>query len=124
MRGLSTALNVTGGEAADQLTVDTLGGADVFDFTGFAGGLALRVNGGTESDRFLFGPGTHANVQILEFQAHSLNPVGADVVSLTGFVDHSFAAAVANHHIFEVDGSVVIADTRRGSDPWICPFSR
>src|SRR5205085_8046159 len=111
VEGLSVDVRVTDGEAADRLSVSGLDGADSFDVTAFAGGgLGLRLSGGAGSDRFVFGPGSaHADVQILEFRTHATS-AEADLIQLNGFADHSFASAVANHHIVQAGADVIIDD--------------
>src|SRR5205085_820794 len=111
IKGLSVQLHVANGEAIDRLALSGLDGADSFDVTGFGGGgLGLRLSGGGGADRFVFGPGSAgADVEILEFQAHSAFPE-ADRIVLNGFADDSFASAVAHHHIVQSGQDVLISD--------------
>jgi Ca2+-binding RTX toxin-like protein len=110
VQGLAAEVRVTDGEAIDRLTVSGLDGADSFDASGYAGGgLGLRFNGGAGADRFVFGPTGRADVEILEFQAHS-GSAEADLIVLNGFADHTFASAVANHHIAQVGADVIVDD--------------
>ncbi|HEX7946497.1 MAG TPA: hypothetical protein VF495_17640, partial [Phenylobacterium sp.] len=126
--GLSETVTVTGADNVDHLMINAGVGADSVSAAGLAAGL-IRLDigggegndtlvgsqgddvftGGDGDDRFMFGPGIAGLDVILDFQAH--DPTGhGDVISLAGFVDRSFAAAVANHHIVQSGANVDIND--------------
>jgi Ca2+-binding RTX toxin-like protein len=128
VNGLSETVTVTGADGVDHLMINAGAGADSISAAGLAAGL-IRLDigggegndtlagsqgddvftGGDGDDRFMFGPGIAGLDAILDFQAHDATGHG-DVISLAGFVDHSFAAAVANHHIVQSGANVDIND--------------
>jgi Ca2+-binding RTX toxin-like protein len=94
------------GMAAGQIRLQLIGGAG--DDTLSAGHGDDSLTGGSGDDRFSFGPQTGHDL-VTDFQAHGSGLHG-DVVALSGFVDHTFAAALANHHIVQSGANVDITD--------------
>src|SRR5262249_26591278 len=120
VNGLSAQVTIDGAEAAnDSLTIRGLDGNDTIDASGLnAGQIKLTIDGGAGNDTiigsagddtFLFTFGTGGTDVIQDFQAHGTSAHG-DVVSLTGFVDHTFDQAVADGHIAQSGADVVISD--------------
>jgi hypothetical protein len=62
--------------------------------------------GGTGDDTFVFSSGHHV---IQDFQVHGAG-IHGDIVALVKFADHTFDQAVANGHIAQSAGGVVVSD--------------
>jgi len=90
------------GSANDSLS----GGAG--DDTISTGGGFDTISGGVGNDRFFADSGQPRDI-IVDFQAHGTG-ADADVLVLSGFSDHSFAAAVANGHIVQSGADVLVGD--------------
>jgi Ca2+-binding RTX toxin-like protein len=106
------ALSAHAGSGNDRLLggggADTLDGGSGDDT--LAGGAGADViSGGAGADRFVFAAGDAGSDTLTDFRGHGANADG-DLIVLNGFSDHSFADAVANGHIAQVGGDVVIGD--------------
>src|SRR5262245_22452295 len=129
VNGLSAQVTIDGAEAAnDSLTIRGLDGNDTIDASGLnAGQIKLTIDGGAGNDTiigsggndlliggagddtFLFTFGTGGQDVIQDFQAHGTSAHG-DLITLAGFVDHTFDQAVADGHIAQSGADVVISD--------------
>ena len=85
-------------------------GNDTIDASAFpAGSIGLTINGGLGNDTFVFTFGTNGHDVVQGFEAHGVGTLG-DVVALLGSPDHTFDQAVADGHIAQSGGNVVISD--------------
>ena len=128
--GLPAQVSVDHGEAGDLLTINGGAGNDTIDASEIpAGTMALMLNGGDGNDTivggagnevlvggtgndtfaFNFNPSGHGHDVIQDFQIHGAGAQG-DVIRLAGFSDHSFDQALADGHIAQSGGDVVISD--------------
>jgi Ca2+-binding RTX toxin-like protein len=112
---------ITGGDGDDLLNGG--GGQDVLDGGGgsnvviqapvlggnnsAAGGDVLF--GSSADDTFVIAAGAPGNEVIMGFQPHGAGTQG-DLLSLTGFAEHSFDQAVGDGHIAQAGADVVISD--------------
>ena len=105
----------------EHVSFRALGGADHFTFGDLRSTDIRQVDvnlaqfdgaGDAAADTLSFTAGKlagHLDVQVAGFEAHGANPSG-DMIILNGFADHSFADAVAAHHIFQAGTDVTSAD--------------
>ena len=128
--GLPAQVSVDHGEAGDLLTINGGAGNDTIDASKIpTGTMALMLNGGDGNDTivggagnevlvggtgndtfaFNFNPSGHGHDVIQDFQIHGASTQG-DVIRLAGFSDHSFDQALADGHIAQSGGDVVISD--------------
>jgi len=88
---------------------DFTGGCGLFSVVlkGGSGDDVLIGGGGNDTFAFTFGESGHDVIQ--NFQVHGASAQG-DVVSLSGFLDHTFDDAVADGHIAQSGADVLISD--------------
>ena len=110
---------LVGGAGDDVL--NGLGGLDVLDggsgnnvliqapVAGGAAAVANPVLTGGHDDTFVITAGASVNEVIVGFQPHGAGTQG-DVISLSGFADHTFDQAVADDHIAQSGTDVAISD--------------
>lgn len=120
------SVNVDGGAGNDRISAGALpsgkasivlrGGAGDDALVGSAGGDTLiggtgadTLSGGLGNDLFAFREIDAGRDVITDFRVHGGSSVG-DRVQLLGFREHTFADAVAAHHIVQVGADVVISD--------------
>ena len=108
--GLSAQVTIDHAESGDNLMIIGGAGNDTIDASAFpAGSIGLTINGGLGNDTFVFTFGTNGHDVVQGFEAHGVGTLG-DVVALVGSPDHTFDQAVADGHIAQSGGNVVISD--------------